>query len=103
MNTFEYDVHKEASNIAKHGISFTEAQEIFSSPDFYTIPSQNNTSGEDRFLGIGTAPSLGNIVLVVYTHRPPSTLSNIRIISARRANAQERTRYETLKQNFPKQ
>lgn len=101
MTTFEYDVNKENANIAKHGINFTQAQEIFSSPDFYTIPSQNNTSGEERFLGIGTAASLGNIVLVVYTLRPPNNPSNIRIISARRANAQELKRYETLKQNFP--
>jgi uncharacterized protein len=75
MATFEYDATKEAANIEKHGIDFTEAQEVFLSPDFYTIPSHNNTSGEERFLGIGTAKSLNNVVLVVYTNRPP----NIRI------------------------
>ena len=101
MTTFEYDVNKEASNILKHGISFTQAQEIFFSSNFYTIPSQNTTSSEERFLGIGTAASLGNIVLVVYTHRPPSNPNNIRIISARRANPQELKRYEALKQNYP--
>ncbi len=98
MTTFEFDLNKEASNIEKHGISFSEAQETFLSDDFYTLPSQNNTSGEDRYLGIGTASSLGRVILVVYTHR---TL-NIRIISARAAHDKELERYENLKQNFPK-
>jgi len=98
MTTFEFDANKEATNIEKHGISFAQAQEIFLSPDFYTLPSQNNTSDEDRFLGIGTASSLGRVILVVYTHRTP----NLRIISARAAHEKELERYETLKQNFPK-
>ncbi len=95
--TFEFDANKEAANIEKHGISFIEAQEIFQSPDFYALRSQNATGDEERFLGIGTARSHSRVILVVYTYRTP----NYRIISARAAHKKELERYESLKQNFP--
>lgn len=35
---FEWDAHKAAANLAKHGVSFEEAATVFSDPLSLTIP-----------------------------------------------------------------
>ena len=85
---FEWDSAKRASNLAKHGIDFADAVEAFEAPMLVAVDSRADY-GETRFAGIGRAA--GRVIVVVWTEREDV----IRLISARRANAKERTRYET--------
>ena len=82
---FDWDPEKEKSNLDKHGISFGEAIELFSSGvDYLEVYDEGHSQEEDRFIAIG--PVAGRIVLVAYSQRPEDT---IRVISARLATRQE--------------
>ena len=87
--TFEWDVPKARSNLAKHAVAFEEASTIFGDPLSLTIPDPEHSKIEDRFVTIGSAFT-GKLLVVVHTDRG----DNIRIISARRANRRERKFYE---------
>jgi uncharacterized protein len=78
---------KNQANQRKHGISFEEASEIFCYP-MYELADSRFEYGEDRFVGIGRNGQM-IILTVVYTERE----ARIRIISARRANKQEKRLY----------
>jgi uncharacterized DUF497 family protein len=90
---FEWDPAKAASNLAKHGIGFTDATEIFDDPDVYITPDPR-PYGEIRFQAIGIVK--GELALVVYTLRGGGVY---RIISARRANRRERKTYSLQARN----
>ncbi len=82
---FDWDPEKEKANLDKHGISFAEAIELFSSGvDYLEIYDEDHSQDEDRFIAIGAVAE--RIVLVAYTERPEDT---IRVISARPATRQE--------------
>ena len=82
---FIWDPIKNRTNIAKHGISFPTAAKIFDGPLLEEDPRQDY--GETRIIALGR--SEGRILYVVYTRRN----SVIRIISARKANRDERAEY----------
>jgi uncharacterized DUF497 family protein len=89
MPRFEYDASKSESNRKKHGITFKQAELIWSG-DHPVISRRDNRLeyGEARFQAIGLLPNLICIV-VVYTLRNRA----IRIISARQAEKREREFY----------
>ena len=87
---FEWDTKKEAANRVKHGISFEEAATIFGDSFELTISDPDHSIGEFRFISIGKS-EIGNLLVVSYTEREPSS---IRIISARHATKKERKYYE---------
>lgn len=85
---FEWDADKEALNLRKHGVRFSVAARVLLDP--YRIEAYDGREdyGEDRWATIGYAdPAL---LYVVYTVRHDET---IRLISARKANEQERKQY----------
>jgi uncharacterized DUF497 family protein len=83
---FEWDRKKEQLNVAKHGVSFREAKELFTSKvDFLELYDGEHSELEERFIAIG--PIRRGLVLVVYTERNEDT---VRIISARWATKDER-------------
>jgi uncharacterized protein len=87
----EWDEAKSLANQRKHGISFEEAQKIFTSgTDYLEIFDETHSESEDRFIAIG--PIARGLVLVVWTDRDDDV---IRIISARWANEREQTRYRS--------
>jgi uncharacterized DUF497 family protein len=87
---FEWDRRKATRNQRKHGVSFDEAVTVFYDPLAATFDDPDHSVDESRFITVGY--SSGHRLLVVsYTERG----TTIRIISARRANAQERKRHET--------
>ena len=47
---FEWDPAKDAGNLAKHGVSFSEASTIFGDPLEVTIPDPEHSEDETRFL-----------------------------------------------------
>ena len=89
MLLFEWDEAKNIANVDKHGISFGEAAEIFSG--FVVSDSDGRFNyGEIREISYGRIRE-AIVVAVVNTKRN----GQIRIVSARRANRQERKRFET--------
>jgi uncharacterized DUF497 family protein len=83
---FEWDAVKNAANLAKHGIDFEEARAIFSGPVLERVDDRRDY-GETRIVAVGIA--MGRELCVVYTVRSGSR----RLISARRANTNERKAY----------
>ena len=86
---FEWDADKNTANQSKHGISFEEAAAVFNDVLSLTKPDPDHSGNEDRFITIGSTGS-SIIVVVVHTDRD----GRIRIISARRAEPNERRQYE---------
>ncbi|HOC20352.1 MAG TPA: BrnT family toxin [Anaerolineae bacterium] len=87
--TVEWDPTKARINQHKHGVTFEEAATVFSDPLSSTIPDPLHSAGEERFIIIGQSHQQ-RLLVVVHTDRG----DNIRIISARVANAHERKTYE---------
>ncbi len=87
---FEWDPKKEATNVAKHGVTFSEAQTAFTDEFARLIPDPDHSDDEDRFILLGTSIS-SRLIVVCHCVRSGDT---IRIISARKAQKQERKVYE---------
>jgi uncharacterized protein len=85
---FEWDPRKAAANLRKHGVSFDEAMTVFADWESVTIPDPNHSEGEERFLIVGSS-SRGQILVVSHAERG----ENVRMISARRADARERRKH----------
>ena len=83
---FEWDDEKAAVNLKKHGVDFRDAVAVFD--DEYRIEwfDAAHSETEDRYNTIGL---VRDVLFVVYTERR----ERIRIISARRATAHERSIY----------
>jgi uncharacterized DUF497 family protein len=86
---FEYDPAKAASNLKKHGVSFAEAMTVFDDPLASTLPDDQHSLDENRYITVGMS-SRQRILFVVYTE----TTSGIRLIGARPATAVEVEQYE---------
>jgi uncharacterized DUF497 family protein len=87
---FEWDPAKAEENLAKHGISFVEAQSVFRDPLAFTFDDPDHSIGERRFLTVGYSSASR---LVVVSHAEYG--ETIRLISARSATPHERRRHET--------
>ena len=87
---FEWDPKKAALNLRKHGVSFEDAQSVFSDENGLLIDDPDHCEEEDRFVLLGLSHSL-RLLVVVHCYRSEGKI--IRIISARKADAQERSIY----------
>jgi uncharacterized DUF497 family protein len=87
---FEWDRQKASGNFKKHKVSFDEAVTVFYDPLAATFNDPDHSVGEERFLTVGYS-FRGRLLVVSYTEIE----GVLRIISARRATAKERTRHET--------
>jgi uncharacterized DUF497 family protein len=85
---FEWDPRKAAANERKHRVSFDEAMTVFADWESITIPDPDHSEGEERFLIVGSS-SRGRVLVVSHAERG----ENVRIISARRADAHERRKH----------
>jgi len=83
---FQFDKQKSATNKAKHGIDFIEAQALWDNPDYIEIPAR--TEDEPRFLVVGRIT--GSCWSAVISYRGPA----VRIISVRRSRQSEVDAYE---------
>ena len=90
MLKFEWDEKKNKTNIEKHGISFEEAASVFSDDEALIILDEEHSQKEERFMLIGFSYK-ANLLVVCHCYRENET--TIRIISARKANANERKEY----------
>lgn len=87
---FEWDTDKNKANKAKHGLSFEEALEVFADPNLLEIYDKDHSGDEERYKVIGLLSSKLIIISVIFTERGQV----IRIISARKANKEEKGIYE---------
>ena len=84
---FEYDADKSSENKRKHGIDFEEAQALWA--DFALLEVPARTSDEPRWMLIGKIEQKHWSAVV--TRRG----DNVRLISVRRARAEEVAIYES--------
>ena len=87
---FEWDDKKSASNERKHGVSFDEAKSIFTDQFARLIADPDHSDEEDRLILLGTSIH-SRLLVVCHCIRMNDS---IRIISARKADKQEREVYE---------
>jgi len=87
-----WDKEKNRTNRAKHRVSFETAQLVFADP-LHLSRQDRHVSGEERWQTLG---SVGGVLLLLVAHtwKIPEVEEEIRIISARKANARERKLYE---------
>jgi uncharacterized protein len=91
---FAWDRRKARTNLAKHGVSFEEAESVFLDESARLIDDPDHSGDEDRFLLLGY--SIQTRCLIV-SHCYRESDSVIRLISARRATAREEEVYWSLK------
>ena len=83
---YEWDREKAKLNKIKHGVSFKTATAVFDDPNRIEEFDALHSWDEERWQVIGMA---NDVLFVVYTER----LDKIRLISAREATEDERSRY----------
>ena len=86
---FESDPRKARRNLRKHGVDFTEASTVFADTLSITIPDPDHSQDEERWVTMGLS-NRWRLLVVVHTDEEETT----RLISARRADPQERRKYE---------
>ena|SRR5687768_12662078 len=91
---FEWDIRKATNNIRKHKISFERGATVFRDPNLISIPDEEHSESEERWITMGLDDSG---ILLVIAHRYDSSVpdaARIRIISARKATKRETEQYE---------
>ena len=85
-----FDPAKDAANVAKHGVSLTEAAG-FEWGSAVVWPDTRRDYGEARMVALGYFGL--RIMALVFVDRPPEQPTERRIISLRKANSREVKRY----------
>lgn len=91
---FEWDPVKARKNRRKHGVSFGLASEVFQDPLLLSMPDDEHSETEERWVSIGHAGN-GQLLVVIHTFQEIDERNTaVRIISARTAEKPERKQYE---------
>lgn len=85
---YRYDKNKKALNLTKHGFDFDDAKLVIESNKTVAFEDNRFDYGEQRFITIGL---LHNVLVVIVTSE---TENEIRIISMRKAEKHEQTKYD---------
>ena len=85
-----FDPSKDAANLAKHGVTLTEATG-FEWGTAVMWPDTRRDYGEARMVALGYIGL--RIMALVFVDRPPEQPTERRIISLRKANSREVKRY----------
>jgi len=95
---FSWSPEKARRNLAKHGISFEAATQVFADPHVVIIEDSEDERGEMRYhaIGYGDAQLL---LVVVFADRSGGDEEIIHIISVRKAGDYE---YKTYARQFTK-
>jgi uncharacterized DUF497 family protein len=84
---YEWDEAKNRKNIAKHGLSFEDADQVFAGP-CVTFEDDRFGYGEERLITLGLLA--GRLVVIAHAPRDEGT----RIISMRKGNRREQKIYQ---------
>jgi uncharacterized protein len=94
---FEWDSNKERTNILKHdGVTFRLASTVLHDPLAITIYDEDHSDFEERWVSIGQADNSQTLVVVHTFVVIDAQHIEVRLISARKADKQERQAYEQL-------
>lgn len=88
---FEWDAGNERKSVDKHGVTASEAEQVFFNTPLLVVRDLKHSQQEYRFHALGKTNS-GRLLHLTVTLRSDGTL--IRIISARDMHHKERNRYE---------
>ena len=86
---FRWDLQKAVSNAKKHGVTFAEGATVFQNPLAFIFDDEDHSVEELREIIVGHS-SQNRLLVVSFTERDDV----IRIISARKADREEREDYE---------
>ena len=89
---FEWDENKNRINKAKHGVDFETASHVFDDP-LHASRIEGIVDGEERWQTIGAVHGLTLFLVAHLITFDDTTI--IRIISARKADKNERRHYES--------
>lgn len=92
---YEWDHSKDLANQVKHGISFSEVEEVFLDPLHLSILDERFNYFEERWITIGKVQDR-RVIVVVNLFFDEDGEEVIRFISAREATKNERKQYEIL-------
>jgi uncharacterized protein len=87
---FEWDEKKFTLNQRKHGISFFEAQTVFSDENGLLLDDPDHSLEEERYIILGMSSKI-RLLVISHTYRKEDLI--IRIISARKATRMEHRQY----------
>ena len=87
---FDWDTGNARKN-EKHGITQTEAEQVFFNEPLFITPDEKHSKSERRYRALGET-AIGRPLTVIFTLRQAGAL--VRVISARNMNAKERKLYE---------
>jgi len=91
---FEWDPVKAQANLSKHGLDFERAATVFRDPLAVTIPDEEHSETEARWITLGKDAS-GQYALVIHTFEwLADNRGRVRLISARRPTKTEIRDYE---------
>lgn len=90
MITFEWDEGKDKLNQKKHNVSFDEGRSVFYDTNAVQFFDKEHSGNEERFIMLGMSR---NLRILIVCHSVKENDDVIRIISARKATASERTYY----------
>ena len=92
---FEWDSTKAHTNLQKHNVSFPSASTVFRDALAVTVyDDEHSDDGNQRWVTVGQAIN-GQTLVVVHTFKQlDATRIELRLISARKADRQEREDYE---------
>jgi len=89
---FDWDDGNNRKSVKKHGVSQSEAEQVFFNDPSTTVLDMKHSSDEPRLHALGRTDD-GRLLHISFTLRKAETL--IRVISARGMNRKERTLYAT--------
>ena len=84
---YQWDEAKNRKSLAKHGLSFEDAERVFSG-HCITLEDSRFDYGEERFVTLGLLA--GRLVVIAHSPRNEGT----RIISMRKGNRREQETYQ---------
>ena len=90
MMILEFEWDKKKINAKKHGVSFDEAKSVFYDENAIQFYDPEHPDEEERFILLGTSFKL-KMLVVCHCFREEET--KIRIISARKADTEEKQVY----------
>lgn len=91
MIEFQWDPKKARDNLSKHGVSFEEAKSVFFDEYARQFFDEGHSGSEERFIMLGVS-NRSRILVVCHCERDIG--NTIRLISARKATANERQYYQ---------
>jgi uncharacterized DUF497 family protein len=87
---FEWDPAKALFNLRKHGVTFEEARTAFEDDEALLLPDPDHSADEVRWVLVGLS-AVARVLVVVHCERAGGDV--IRLISARKADRDERLTY----------